>query len=240
MHLDDVGNAVADSFYQYAKWYNLKVDTSPLIASRRFLAQRATRDNKLFLESNPYMSLHTQDFMNELNAKIVIVYRDPKRVIESHYNKGWYNEMSQQFGLKKLKAPGYQYEFEKPNHFFGRFHPKTETEQLTWDNLTRVGKISWMWSAVYTDILSMIETNSNHVFLIKLEDFDYDCYKKCCEFIGSNKVNELAFNQIKSKKPGKAQYTDYPDWNEVEFQEFDNLTKAVYDKLNACFEKTKD
>ena len=97
-----------------------------------------------------------------------------------------------------------------------------------------------MWSAVYADILSMIETNSSHVFLIKLEDFDYDCYKKCCEFIGSDKVNELAFNQIKSKKPGKAQYTDYPDWNEVEFQEFDNLTKAVYDKLNACFEKTKD
>ncbi|MCF6297596.1 MAG: hypothetical protein L3J08_06385, partial [Flavobacteriaceae bacterium] len=39
-HLDEIGDPVGDSFYQYAKWHNLKIDVQPLFNSRHFLSNK--------------------------------------------------------------------------------------------------------------------------------------------------------------------------------------------------------
>ncbi|ADR20590.1 hypothetical protein MATR_17860 [Marivirga tractuosa] len=238
LHLDEVGNSTADSFYQYAKWYGLDVDTYPLLSSRNYLIKEAKSENKIFFESNPYLSLHISDFIKHLNTKVILIYRDPKKVIESHYNKGWYLDHKLAFQIDQHRLPGYQYEYQSPNHFFGRFHPNTRRELDGWQTLTRVGKISWMWRQVYKTGLSELKSHPAKIYLVKLEDFDYSSYQNCCKFLGVSEITENRFEEIRTKKPGKGAYSSFPEWSEKEINEFLFYTNDILKDLNNQLKKS--
>ena len=136
-----------------------------MLHSRRFLAHKVNEANKILLESNPYLTLHLEDFASEFDSKIVIVYRDPKKVIESHYNKGWYQDFTPV--LKKgYSAPGFQYTHEKAHYSFGRLFPNNELELSQWIKLSVVGKIAWYWKTIYSKIIEQVK-NLEHVCLIR-------------------------------------------------------------------------
>lgn len=228
-HLDEIGNPIADSFYQFAKWYNIDIDLSPLLKSRKYLASEATKKDKIYFESNPYLNLHVGDLLQYLPAKILVLYRDPKKVVESHYNKGWYKEGYTSNDMTH-KVPGFDYSYEKANHFFGRFQPNEPNSLKEWEQCTQIGKIAWMWAAVYTHILKEIKQTDN-LRIIKVEDISYKQYIALCNYLTIEAADEITFQKLVVDKPGKAIYREKPEWNPIEINEFHGQVDSVFDKL---------
>lgn len=229
-HLDEMGNAAADSFYQFSKWFGVRVDTEALFTPRFYLANKALNEGKFFFEANPYLNLFVPDLLNSVNCKVVVIYRDPQKVVESHYNKGWYKNYTPQFDPQRAAIPGYQYVFEKPHHFFGRFFPQDEASFAEWKNYTTVGKIAWMWATVYHSILNSITASDNFIIL-RTERLDYFQYIGLTKFLGVSSVEEKLFNKVVQRKPGKGNYHTRPLWNEKEKNEFHALTDSVLEQL---------
>lgn len=227
-HLDQIGNPTADSYYQFCKWNNINIDMNPFFKSRIFLANETYNNNKIYFESNPYLNLSVKDLAENFNCKILIIYRDPIKVVESHYNKGWYEKYNP--SLSKGCHPGYHYEIEKPHHFFGRFFPKTHNELEKWNQLTQIGKISWMWKQVYSSILKVVN-EKNNIKLIRTESINYLNYRKLCDLLNTNSVNEKDFLNLLETKPGKSIYKKKPEWNDFEIEEFNNHTSYILQKL---------
>ncbi len=229
-HLDEIGNPVADSFYQYSKWFGLEVDPSPLFASRAFLASKAAAAGKVYFESNPYLNLHVSDLAKQFSCKILIIYRQPKKVVESHYNKGWYENFTPKFSPAEYQAPGYGYGVERAHHFFGRFFPRQKEEFEKWQQYSQVGKISWMWQVVYKNILADISTLDN-VMIVRTEQINFEIYSQICDFLEIDKSDSQKFQQVLDSKPGKATYHNRPKWNTQETSEFELLTNEVFNSL---------
>ncbi|NEQ51946.1 MAG: hypothetical protein F6K11_17710 [Leptolyngbya sp. SIO3F4] len=230
-HMDHIGNSAADSFFQYAKWYELDVDQTPLFSSRSFLSSRAAAlKNEKYFESNPYLNLHIRDLSHHFDCKILIIYRDPKKVVESHYNKGWYHDFQPEFDASTHGAPGYEYSIQNAHHFFGRFYPKDANELDDWKSFSRVGKIAWMWSAVYKKILEDTSVLSN-VRIVRTEEIDYEKYGEICDFLELGKTSAEVFQGVLESKPGKAAYKKLPEWTSVEVDEFTTLTDGILQKL---------
>lgn len=229
-HLDEIGNPVADSFYQYTKWFGLDVDQEPLFASRAFLASKALSEGNVYFESNPYLNLHVSDLAKKFQCKILIIYRHPLKVVESHYNKGWYKDYDPNYDASGYKAPGYQYAVEQPHHFFGRFFPVHQDEFTLWNAYSRVGKISWMWQQVYRRILDDISSLQN-VGIVRTEQINYETYGLICDFLEIDRSNSLDFEVVLKSKPGKAIYTNKPVWSDREKDEFKALTTEVFGLL---------
>jgi len=237
-HLDDIGNPIADSFWMYAKWYNLSIDFSGFFAGRNYLINEALKNDKQYLESNPYLALQVTDIVDQYpNSKIIITFRQPRNVVLSHYNKGWYENYVPVFSTEK-KAPAYQYNIIKPNHFFGRIIPNRKEEFEQWCKLTQVGKISWMWKVINKKILEDIKVlDENNYILLDIDKFDFAKYLNICSFFGINEIlNETRFNRIRKNRPGKSLTKKHVDWDrqsEAEFlKEIGELWEEVQEKIN--------
>jgi len=229
-HMDRIGNPVADSFYQYAKWYGLPVDIQPFINARKYLAKKEMSRNSVLLESNPYLTLHLKELNRHLDCKTLIVYREPRKVIESHFNKGWFHNFNPIFDPKIYKAPGYHYDLEKPHYFFGRFFPNNKEDFNKWKKYSVVGKIAWNWQAVYKQILNDIKGLSN-VKLLRTDEVNYEVYEEVSSFLNLKPVEEHVFQKIVKQKPGKGIYKRIPEWNLKECDEFDSLIIPTLDIL---------
>lgn len=227
-HLDVVGNANADSFYQYAKWYGLPVDIRPLIESRQYLASKSFSADRTYFESNPYLNLHLEELNEHFDPVLIVLYRNPKKVVESHFNKGWYDNFSP-LNPPVGQVPGFDYVYEQANHFFGRFYPLGDQFEY-WNQLTTVGKISWMWSTVYETILELVD-NLKEVYLINIDNFDYTKYEKLSGVLNLKTVELDQFDDLVKNKPGKASYKKYPEWSDLETLEFKSQSNLIYEKL---------
>lgn len=230
-HLDRIGRSEADSFFQFSKWHKLNVDITPFIDARCYLSYFASKNGRRFLESNPYLSLHVKELLDSFDCKILIVYRNPAKVVESHYNKGWYQDNTFDFDSSVSNIPGYNYRLDKANHFFGRFFPSDRDEYQKWKKLTRVGKISWMWNTVYSSIVRDISSNANVLFL-KIEELDYETYLALCRFLDVRNISIKSFQKILIKRPGRGNYKSYPKWDEKEKIEFDEQTSEILELID--------
>lgn len=219
-HLDDVGNSIGDSFVFYVEWNKLPIDQSGFIHHRRMLIKDATSNGKVYVESNPYLAFSIETLNREFNAKFIHIYRDPIKVINSHYVKGWYKS-SPQFVNTDL-ALGYQYDIDKGNHSFGRIVPNGRDFER-WSQLTQIGKIAWMWNVTNIEILKQLDTIDAKNFLrFPVEDIDYDSYLAIQRFVGGNNdIDEKTFTNIVSQKPGKGKkLRSESDWTDQERDEF--------------------
>lgn len=229
-HLDEVGNSVADSFMMYAKWYKLPIDWAGFIASRSFLIDECRKEGKKYLESNPYLALSARELYEAYpNAKFIVSWRDPRKVVMSHYNKGWYENYDpslQEYG----RAPSYQYGVKNPNHFFGRIFPFEKDDFSAWKQLTQVGKIAWMWQTINNHIkneLALIPEKQKKV--IRIEEFDHEAYLETVAFMGlSDHADEQPFLDLVKRKPGKTKKARHTGWGKQEEMDFqDQVAKFV-------------
>ena len=228
-HLDDIGNAVADSFLMYSTWYHLPVDLSGFFASRSYLISKSEKDNTTYIESNPYLALSVGDISKFYpNAKFVIVIRDPRKVVLSHLNKGWYENYSPVFDLK-YKAPGYQYNVASPNHFFGRICPNGLKGFKEWNTLSQVGKIAWMWNTLNLNIeKSLRSIDKIRYKIIHIDDFDYKQYLSLLDFLNCKKpIGVTQFENLRNQGIKKTTTKKFDGWGEKEEDEFIEQIKAV-------------
>jgi len=232
-HLDNLKTATEDSFMMYCKWYKLSVDFAPFVDSRKFLIQNAFEDHKYYVESNPYLALIIEELANEFKSKILIVFRDPEKVVQSHLNKGWYSSINPIFDTNFM-GPGFHYCHRNANHFFGRILPNNHIELERWTKLSQVGKVSWMWKVINENLLNASKNiNNQNIMIVNIEKFEYEDYLKLCKFIDVNSdLDHFEFDTIKIQKPGKTQKKTFRDkWTDKEFDEFHNLTDSVYSQL---------
>lgn len=226
-HLDEVGNSVADSFLMYCKWYGLQVDNKGFLSSRNYLIKKSEKVKRHYLESNPYLALSIDDLSHYYEkSKIIISIRDPRKVVLSHYNKGWYKEYYPNFDTK-FKAPGYQYNIKQSNHFFGRIMPNEKHELEKWLKLTQVGKITWMWVSINNHIYNSLKSiDESKYMVIDINEFDYVKYQKLADFIGlKDIINDSTFNELRNSKVGKTKKKKYLGWDEKEEEEFNDILK---------------
>ncbi len=227
-HLDDVGDAVGDSFTLYSRWYGLPVSDAGFLNARGYLIQKAAQEQKRFLESNPIIAFSIDRLFSVLGGKVLIMVRHPRKVVESHYRKGWYDmhPVVQWEG----QAPGYMYAHKRNNHFFSRFVPPTPTEFEKWASFTRLGKIAWMWRATYQRIIQQLEAlpESRYRF-VQLEGLSYLDFAKVMQFIGvTEALSASEFEEISKRRPGKG--SDVPiEWTTQDKQIFNEQIAAVSD-----------
>ena len=69
----------------------------------------------------------------------------------------------------------------------------------------RIGKISWMWNAINTEIIKQLSSiPAENYRLVKLEEIDYRIYIKLHMFIGGRQaMSKNKFYTIINNKPAK-------------------------------------
>ncbi len=226
-HLDSIGNSVGDSFELFSRWHNLKVDRQGFINSRGFLIKKCKQEKLRFLESNPLIAFSFHNLINAFGGKAVIVYRNPQKVIESHFRKGWY----EQNVIFDNNIPGFIYDLKKPNHYFSRFTPINSSEE-SWKTMSRLQKITWMWVETYKRILENSQlVNSENIIWVCLDDFDYQQYLKLSENVGiSEIISQEKFKEIVRKKPGKGATQEKVIWTENDLNYFKVKTEEILGK----------
>lgn len=229
-HLDDLNTSIADSFYFYSEWFQLPIDHGNFLNHRREFINRANELGYCYFEANPYIAMSINELSKAFQGLFIFVTRNPVDVVNSHYVKGWY--ANQMMYHEAGKIIGYDYQAKRPNHYFGRIHPLEKEELERWFNLTRIGKIAWMWNAINLQILEQLN-EGGHYLHVKIDKFDYAIYRDTCSFIGCNPVlKERQFNKIVASKPGKGKNRRFADnWTKEEKVEFIRESEPARSKL---------
>lgn len=220
-HLDDIGNSTADSFLMYAKWNKLPVDLAPFKASRCHLISKTHIKGHRFLESNPYLAFSITDLLNWFpKAKFIVTYRDPRECVLSHLNKGWYKNY--QPVKESNSASFYQYQIEKPNHFFGRIFPNDSQEFDEWLQLSQTGRIAWMWQTINNSIKNQLEDIKNDQFVqININRFDYNKYLEVCKALGiTSDFDVSSFEKLRNDRPAQTKERRYLNWDMLSENDF--------------------
>lgn len=217
-HMDDIGDAVGDSFTWYCKWYGLPVSSFEFVQSRQYLMQRARAEGSVFLESNPMIAFSLDDLAYSFDCRFVIMVRNPQHVVESHLHKGWYKTI---LGGEASGVPGYQYYLDRPNHSFSRIMPVTLEERTKWLGKTRSGKIAWMWRVTYDRIFQQLQpVTPDRYRVVILDDFNYQSYLDLAKFLGVTSIQESDFKEISGNKPGRGTPREKIQWDEQSKEEF--------------------
>ena len=227
-HTDDL-NPLADSFFRYCRWYGLDFDESSTFTHRKQVIDACRDKNLVYVESNAYLSLGVEDIRRRLDGRIVLVLRDPKKVVASHVNKGWYSAADTSSSM----LPGFASSMQG-NHYFGRVYPRSDFREK-WNNLTQVGKVSWWVNALNLKILHSFDLlDWSGCSVQKIEEFTYERY---IELLSVDQLNIMPtsrrrFDALVKKRPGKSQIAvKADDWTNLEKSEFNEMTKPLRNKF---------
>ena len=221
-HIQDLN---LDSFYRYTRWYNLPVDQSPLLKQRELWIKEAHIKDKIYFESNPYLSFHVDDFHSEFKAKFIFIYRNPESVIRSHLIKGWYKDIATD---NVETYPGLVYGV-PINHSLGRIQPLAKEERREWFSLSQAGKIAWMWSEVNGSIDRQLQAiPADKKFYLRIEELNFEKLLELEEFVGvSLGLNERKFNKIIEAKPGKGKTLLNRQWSANEVRDINKFCSSI-------------
>jgi hypothetical protein len=230
-HLDSLNVSIADSFIQYSSWYSLNTDLEPFLEYRRRLIAKASQLNKIYFESNPYLSLIASTLNAKFNAKILLLIRNPIDAINSHFVKGWYDFIPVRSNprLVPVIPPDMPV-----NHFLGRIMP-LGNDYEAWEKLTRVGKIAWWWNTLNLNIYAQLkDLPSNSWRIVKLDNFGYRQYQSLHSFFeGKKLLKPKTFEKLCERRPGKGKsHRSFTDWSAREKQEYLHQTaeaRKVFD-----------
>jgi hypothetical protein len=236
-HMDDIGDAIGDGFTWYCKWYDLPVNNTGFLQSRSYLIDQAEEKGRLYLESNPMIAFSVED-LKIFNSKFVFVVRHPKKVVESHFRKGWYKNVSIGSGPG---IPGYQYNHDRPNHFFSRIQPAEDNAFREWITLTQLGKIAWMWRATYERLFNQLGSlDSTRYRWIYLDRFSFEEYIEIADFLNILKpLKAGGFQKIRDAKPGKSALQGAIPWDTVSKEAYNKEVGSILDKFHFLPDKTE-
>jgi hypothetical protein len=213
----------ADSFMHYCLWNGLPVDREPFFMERRRLIRGARARGQNYFEANAYLSLAVRGIADGLRARIVHLVRDPEDCVNSNYVKGWYLEKYRR--ANHSLAPGLPPEM-RINHSFGRILPKGDRFER-WKQMTRIGKIAWMWNTINLEIAAAAEEVPSASFrLVKVEEIDYPAYLDLNALAGGKRpMSEKAFRSIVNDRPGRGRRRRCASaWKRREREEFERET----------------
>lgn len=224
-------NPLNETFHRYCKWYKLPVDDAGFIKTKADEIKADLANHLYSFEASAYLSLSLVELYEHFGAKIVLLLRQPDKVINSYLRKGWYSK-PYLYNNHDL-APGYQQE-ERFHHFLGRIVPVGE-EFKTWQHLTRVGKLAWYWQALNQRVLEQFTLiPQSHQLVVKIEELDYNSYLQVASFLGYNStISKAAYDRIKKSRPNRQ--NNLPEttaWNSQEKEELEyyvNQLSQAYD-----------
>ena len=219
-----------DSFTRYCLWHGLAIDHGGFWSVRRSMLAEAAAEFQVYFESNPYLTFSIWELHARLGAGVILLLRNALDVVNSHYVKGWYE--SPCFVDDPLLPQGYQAGM-PPHYVFGRITPHGEDFER-WQGLTRIGKISWMWSTVNLhayDLLQNIPEQSR--LLLRIEELDFKRYLELHSFVGGYcPVSRDMFDAIKKERPGRGEsYRSKQSWTAREIAEFEIETVEARRRL---------
>jgi hypothetical protein len=193
-------NVFAECFHRYCTWYGLPVDDRAFVETKIAEIEADLADHVLSFEASAPLSFSIPVLYREFGARFVLFVRNPVDVVNSYLSKGWFEE--EIYWQDHEKAPGYHSAHEQPHHFFGRLMPRGETYG-SWRDLGRIGKLAWTWATVNRTIAQNFrELPSGTTMTIRLEDFDYECYRSLTAFLGRPAVlDRPGFEEIVGSRP---------------------------------------
>lgn len=215
-HCEDIDKATGDSFLGYSKWYDLPVNTKPLVAFRRQLIE-ACAPEKVYVEANCYLSLFTRELHDAFGCRIVFLVREPADVVNSLYEKGWYED-------PVFAAPSFDYNVLLPNHAFGRLMPPGPDEFERWKRLSRIGRIAWFYNAMNLKILAELRSLPRKCWsLLRVDQCDYAGFVNLQKQLADTPViSEATFEAVARRRPGRAsRHRTQSDWTARELREFE-------------------
>lgn len=225
-HLDNIGNPIGDAYQFFSKWHNLPVNNYEFINSRGFLIEKSNNEHKRYLESNPLIAFSVDELVNSFGGNIIIVFRNPQKVIESHYRKGWYAQSA----FFNTDIPGFNYNINRANHYFSRITPRNFSFH-TWNSMSRIQKITWMWANTYIKIIDLI-SKLKDISWIHIDSFDYIKYLEVTKKNSiSNPISESDFLKYVNKKPGKGKSEENVAWTDKDIEYFNSTVIPVWNRI---------
>lgn len=201
-------DSLSDTFLRYVTFYNLPIDTSGCWARKGAIVKKAFDSGKHYFESSAYLSLNIIELNQRFDSKFIFLVRHPKDVINSYFNKGWYENpvVRKNPELPPSVQPGLMLS----HHHFGRIVAFGE-EGKNWGQLTRVGRIAWYWNHINSQIIKAFGQLPKSQFIkLRLEDFDFPAYLDVCKFLQLDPVlSERKFNRVAASKPNSGSEKRY-------------------------------
>lgn len=226
-HLDSFGDPIGEAFEWYSRWYGLPVDHLSYEKLRGFFIHNANLKGSRYLESNPMMALSMPALYEKYGGKLVIIVRNPKKVVRSHFAKGWYYSTQYTNG----EIPGYRYDLERPNHYFSRIEPTKVEERKSWHTLTRVGKIAWMWRSVYDYLIQKLP--HSEITWVEMDNFGFKEAQALSGKLGLETfMSSSEFENIVKSKPGKGKNIETDIFRPKEKKEFNMQVNPIIKNLS--------
>lgn len=214
-------NQLNETFHRYCVWNGLPVDDEGFLAVKEQEISADLENHDFSFEATAYLSLSIVHLYRRLGSKFILLARNPVEVVNSYYSgKNMYDI---EYHVADIhKALGYHQEA-RPHHFFGRIVPRGE-QFLRWKEMTRVGRLAWMWNAINLQVLEQFkQIPSEHSLVVRLEEFDYKKYREIGRFLGieltmtPQRFRELAGSRINTFSVEKRTVAD---WSQQEIEEF--------------------
>lgn len=236
-------NFEAEAYYRFIAYNKLPIDTAGIIALIKHGILEDWKRGDIALVFSPYFSHSMLELHQALSpAKIIFAVSDPEFTVQSIYNKGFFSQ--HYLRDRDDLALGFQPSFSGSwSQYFGRIVPNG-TAYRDWENLTRIGKISWWGNRINIDIwqqLSQLPRENVHIFNLQEADQNYDWYLRLAKEFGLAPVlTREQFIPIKGRRV-RAEHNAHHDWSPEECAEFERLTKdwkELYEKLGTGYAKS--
>lgn len=231
----------AETFFRYVNYHSLPIDLSGVYALLKQGIIDDWKNNDLSVVFSPFFSHGLQQLAENLKPKqFILAITEPKFVVQSLYNKGFFKE--NYFYNNKDKVIGFQpHVGTKSSHFFGRVIP-SGIDYEYWSHLSRIGKISWWCNKIISDIYMQItKIDKSKVFIFDLAVADQN-YKYYCnlakQFNLLPKMSEQDFLSLKEKTVKKSDNLPH-QWSTKENEEFENETISwheIYKKMKTNYQ----
>lgn len=224
-----------EAFYRYISYFKLPIDKEGFFKLFELAAKRDMAKYQNTFIASPYFSFGVQELSHRLYPDHLFFHlRDPIESVESFFVKGWYLN-SNNFINKQSPLIDFTNNLKRN---FSRIVPCDEFLH-DWNNLTRIGKITWFWGtvnkAIYEDFKKIRNIDKS---FIKLEDVNqnYEIYEQLIDkFNFKGILTKKQFYNVINKAPNKSltKKYHYKSWSNLEKKEFDYIMKNIF----SCYDK---
>lgn len=222
---------LSDTFLRYVTWYQLAIDVEGCWAQKVGIVKKTAASGKKYFESSAYLSLNVEELYHRFDSRFIFLVRHPKAVVNSYFAKGWYKTpvIRENPELPPAMQPG----LKQAHHHFGRIVAYGE-EGKEWQQLTRIGKLSWYWQLINSRIIAGLDQLPTSQYLIlRLEDFTFEKYLEICHLIAIRpSLSERKFSKIAARKPNKRQKSkEFPIWSDKALEEYQHYVTPLAHQL---------
>lgn len=201
------------------------------------------KDNIIYVDKNPSYLPFCNQILTNLNSKIIFVFRDGKKTVNSMMD--WNEYHSKSFYCLDEDWPKNSKEISKRKSEwdFSRPRPNIYSPLFkSWKKMTRFEKCCWYWSKFIKIALDVINKFPDRVIPIFSESISSDYINQKFKDLNLSELNKnflldtnfnfRNFNNIQSRFDVKKRFTNISNWNSQTINSFYNYAGISYDKIN--------